>query len=81
MTTDTGTPSPPDDNRRLDPMVVATIEVVVAVAVWGLIGLIIDLVAGTGAWVQFIGVVTGTAIGLVLARRRAMPLQGAGTDG
>lgn len=73
MTTDTGAPSPPDDGGLNDVLVVA-IEVVVAVAVWGLIGLIVDLVAGTSPWVQFFGVLTGTAVGLVLARRRATPL-------
>lgn len=59
-------------------MLVVAIEVVVAVAVWGLIGLIIDLVAGTGPWVQFGGVLMGTVVGLVLARRRATPLSTAG---
>lgn len=78
MTSDTGAPSPPDTDGGLDALLVVAIEVVVAVAVWGLIGLIIDLVAGTGPWVQFVGILVGTAIGLVLARRRATPLSAAG---
>ncbi|MBW3605242.1 MAG: hypothetical protein KY460_10095 [Actinobacteria bacterium] len=65
--------STPNDADGLDTMVVIAIQVVVAIAVWGLLGLIVDLIAGTGPWVQFVGVLMGTLIALVLAQRLATP--------
>lgn len=61
------------DGRELDTMVVIAIQVVVAVALWGLVGMLIDLVAGTAQWFQFVGVMLGTIIALALAQRRASP--------
>lgn len=65
------------DDRGLDVMVVIAIEVIVAVTVWGSLGLLIDLATGTGPWVQFCGIVFGTMIALALVQRRATP---AGTE-
>lgn len=62
------------DADGLDTMAVIAIQVVVAVAVWGLVGLLIDLIAGTGPWLQFIGVLIGTLIALVMAQRLATPM-------
>lgn len=62
------------NDRGLDVMVVSAIQVVVAVAVWGLVGLLIDLVAGTGPLFQFLGIVLGTMIALALAQRHATPV-------
>jgi F0F1-type ATP synthase assembly protein I len=74
MTTDEGAMSTTQTNDRgLDVMVVIAIEVVVAVAVWGLVGLLIDLIAGTAPWFQFGGIVLGTVIALALAQRHATP--------
>jgi len=64
-------------DRGLDVMVVIAIQLVVAVAVWGLVGLLIDLVAGTGPWVQFCGIVLGTMIALALVQRHATPVDDA----
>ena len=60
-------------DRGLDVMAVIAIQVVVAVAVWGLVGLLIDLVLGTRPWVQFCGIVLGTMIALALTQRHAAP--------
>lgn len=65
--------SPQRDEHGLDTMLTVAIQIVVAVAVWGLAGLLVDLVAGTGPWVQFAGIVVGTMIGLTLVQRRATP--------
>lgn len=65
--------STPSDADGLDTMAVIAIQVVVAIAVWGLLGLIIDLIAGTSPWVQFVGLLIGTLIALVLAQRLAAP--------
>ena len=76
MTTDEGAMSTTRTNDRgLDVMVVIAIQVVVAVAVWGLVGLLIDLIAGTGPWVQFCGIVLGTMIALALSQRHATPTE------
>lgn len=61
------------DGRELDTMLVIAIQVVVAVALWGLLGMLVDLVAGTAQWFQFIGIGLGTVIALALAQRRATP--------
>ncbi len=63
------------NDRGLDVMAVIAIQVIVAVAVWGLVGLLIDLVAGTGPWVQFCGIVLGTMIALALTQRHATPVE------
>lgn len=67
-----------DDADGLDTMAVIAIQVVVAVAIWGLAGLLIDLLAGTGPWLQFVGVLLGTLIALVLSQRLATPLESDG---
>lgn len=63
------------NDRGLDVMVVIAIQVIVAVAVWGLVGLVIDLIAGTRPWVQFCGIVLGTMIALALTQRQATPIE------
>jgi len=63
------------NDRGVDVVAVIAIQVVVAVAIWGLVGLLIDLVAGTGPWVQFCGIVLGTMIALALAQRHATPVE------
>lgn len=63
------------NDRGLDVMVVIAIQVVVAVAVWGLAGLLVDVVAGTGPWFQFSGIVLGTMIALALVQRHATPVE------
>jgi F0F1-type ATP synthase assembly protein I len=74
MATDEGAVSTTQTNDRgLDVMVVVAIQVVVAVSVWGLVGLLIDLALGTGPWVQFGGIMLGTFIALALAQRHATP--------
>ena len=75
MTTDEGAVPRPRDSHGTDTILTIAIEVVVAVGVWGLIGLVIDLVAGTGPWVQFAGILVGTFVGLALVQRRATPAQ------
>ncbi|CAN5824623.1 hypothetical protein BH23ACT10_BH23ACT10_01600 [soil metagenome] len=66
------------DADGLDTMAIIAIQVVVAVAVWGLAGLLIDLLAGTGPWLQFVGVLIGMLIALALAQRLATPLESEG---
>lgn len=61
------------NDRGLDVMVVVAIQVVVAVSVWGLVGLLIDLALGTGPWAQFGGIMLGAFIALALAQRHAAP--------
>lgn len=63
------------NDRGLDVMAVIAIQVIVAVAVWGLVGLLIDLVVGTRPWVQFCGIVLGTMIALALTQRHATPTE------
>lgn len=63
--------SGPRDVHGLDTMLVVAIQFVVAVSVWGLLGLLVDLVAGTRPWVQFAGLALGTVIALALAQRHA----------
>jgi F0F1-type ATP synthase assembly protein I len=85
MTSDQGAASSDDaavdpylDDHPLDLVAVVAIQVVVAVAVWGLLGLIVDLVLDTRPWAQFCGIVIGTMVGLVLAQRYATPGDGDG---
>lgn len=75
MTTDEDAVPRPRDPNGTDTVLTIAIQLVVAVAVWGLLGLVIDLVAGTGPWVQFVGIVLGTFVGLALAQRRAAPVE------
>ena len=75
MTTDEGARSRPRDSHGTDTILTIAIEVVVAVAVWGLAGLVVDLLVGTGPWLQFTGILLGTMIGLALAQRRATPAE------
>jgi F0F1-type ATP synthase assembly protein I len=65
------------DDHGLGVMAVIAIQVVVAVAVWGLAGLLLDLLIGTGPWLQFAGIVLGTMIALALAQRHATPIDDA----
>jgi F0F1-type ATP synthase assembly protein I len=66
-----------DDDHGLGVMAVIAIQVVVAVAVWGLAGLLLDLLLGTAPWLQFAGIVLGTMIALALAQRQATPIDDA----
>jgi F0F1-type ATP synthase assembly protein I len=75
VTTDEGAGSRPRDSHGTDTILTIAIEVVVAVAVWGLVGLVLDLVAGTGPWLQYIGILLGTMVGLALVQRRATPAE------
>ncbi len=82
MTTDDPAGSAPPDGRGLSFAVTILIEVVVAVSVWGLLGLIVDVAVGTGPWVQFVGLLVGTMIALALAQRRATsPAESEPSDG
>ena len=69
--TDRGAVPATRGDRGLDVMAVIAIEVVVAVTVWGLLGLLVDLVLGTGRWMQFVGIMVGTMIALALSQRHA----------
>jgi F0F1-type ATP synthase assembly protein I len=75
VTTDEGAVQRPRDTHGTDAMLTIAIEVVVAVAIWGGLGLILDLLAGTGPWLQFFGILLGTMIGLALVQRRATPVE------
>jgi hypothetical protein len=82
VTTDDDEMTTRDDARGLDVIAVVAIQVVVAVAVWGLAGLLVDLVLGTGPWLQFTGVIVGTMIALALAQRLALgPTDGKASHG
>lgn len=69
------TPDPPGRPRRpparLDAAWVMAIYFVVAVAVWGLIGFVLDLLLTLQPWLTFVGLLIGTGVGLLLAQRRA----------
>ena len=71
MTTSEGIALSPTTDRGVDLMLAVAIQFVVAVAVWGGMGLGLDLLLSTGPWAQFVGVMVGTAVGLVLAQRGA----------
>lgn len=73
MTTSEGTALSPTTDRGVDLMLAVAIQFVVAVAVWGAVGLGLDLLLSTGPWLQFVGVMVGTGVGLVLAQRGAAP--------
>jgi F0F1-type ATP synthase assembly protein I len=73
MTTSEGVALSPTTDRGVDLMLAVAIQFVVAIAVWGGIGLVLDLLLPTAPWLQFIGIMLGTAVGLVLAQRRAVP--------
>lgn len=73
MTTSEGALSPETD-RDVDAMLSVAIQFVVAVAVWGAIGLVLDLVLPFSPWLHFGGVLFGVFVGLALARRQATPL-------
>ena len=64
-------------DQGLGVMAVIAIQVVVAVAVWGLAGLLPDLLIGTGPCLQFGGIVLGTMIALALVQRHATPIDDA----
>ena len=72
MTTSEGIALSPTTPTHVDRMLAVAIQFVVAVAVWGAIGLVLDLLLSTAHWLQFAGVMTGSLIGLVLVQRRAM---------
>ncbi len=74
MTTHEGAVSTQPDAGGLDVIATIAIQVVVAISVWGLVGLLVDLLLGTGPWVQFGGLLLGTMIALVLSQRRATSL-------
>jgi F0F1-type ATP synthase assembly protein I len=71
MTTSEGIALSPTTDRGVDLMLAVAIQFVVAVAVWGGVGLGLDLLLSTKPWLQFIGVMAGTVVGLVLSQRRA----------
>jgi F0F1-type ATP synthase assembly protein I len=73
MTTSEDVALSPSTDRGVDLMLAVAIQFVVAIAVWGGIGLVLDLLLPTAPWLQFTGIMLGTAIGLVLAQRRAVP--------
>lgn len=75
MTTDEGAVPRPRDTHGTDTTLTIAIEIVVAIAIWGGLGLVLDLLAGTGPWLQFFGILLGTMIGLALVRRRATPVE------
>jgi F0F1-type ATP synthase assembly protein I len=58
-------------DHGVDLMLAVAIQFVVAVAVWGTVGLVLDLLLPTAPWLQFAGVTAGSLIGLVLVQRRA----------
>lgn len=70
MTTSEGALSPNTD-RGVDLMLAVAIQFVVAVAIWGAVGLALDQVLPVAPWLHFTGVMVGVAVGLVLAQRRA----------
>jgi len=71
MTTSEGALSPKTD-RGVDLMLAVAIQFVVAVAIWGAVGLLLDQFLPVAPWLHFIGVMVGVGVGLVLAQRRAM---------
>jgi F0F1-type ATP synthase assembly protein I len=73
MTTSEGIALSPTTDRGVDLMLAVAIQFVVAVAVWGGVGLGLDLLLSSGPWLQFVGVMVGTGVGLVLAQRGAAP--------
>lgn len=73
MTTSEGTALSPTTDRGVHLMLAVAIQFVVAVAVWGAVGLVLDLLLPTAPWLQFAGILFGTAVGLVLAQRGAAP--------
>jgi F0F1-type ATP synthase assembly protein I len=62
-------------------MLAVAIQFVVAIAVWGVIGLGLDLLLPTAPWLQFAGVTAGALIGLVLVERRAVAPASGGQGG
>lgn len=64
----------PNTDRGVDAMLGVAIQFVVAISVWGAVGLVLDLVLPSESWLHFIGVLFGVFVGLVLAHRQATPL-------
>lgn len=77
MTTSEGALSP-NTERGVDLPLAVAIQFVVAVAIWGAIGLGLDLLLSTAPWMHFTGVLVGVGVGLVLAERRALAPDPAG---
>jgi hypothetical protein len=71
MTASEGTALSPTTDRGVDLILAVAIRFVVAVAVWGGVGLVLDLLLPTAPWLQFTGILIGTVVGLVLAQRGA----------
>lgn len=80
MTTSEGSLSPSTD-QGVDLALVVAIQFVVAVAIWGAVGLALDQFLPIAPWGHFTGVMVGVAIGLVLAQRRAVAPHGDGGHG
>jgi F0F1-type ATP synthase assembly protein I len=81
MTTSEGIALSPATDRGVDRTLAVAIQFVVAVAVWGAVGLGLDQLLPTAPWLQFAGVTTGALIGLVLVQRRAVsPAAEGGAD-
>lgn len=81
MTTSEGIALSPDTNRGVDRMLAVAIQFVVAIAIWGGVGLALDQILPTAPWLQFTGVMVGTGIGLVLGQRRARQPRSGGDHG
>ena len=56
---------------RLGHGVTTAVQVLVVTLVWFTVGRVLDLVAGTGPWLTFLGAALGVWIGMLLAWRRA----------
>ena len=73
MTTSEGIALSPATDRGVDRTLATAIQFVVAIAVWGGVGLGLDQFLSTAPWLQSAGVTAGALIGLVLVQRRAAP--------
>lgn len=62
----------PNTTGGVDFTLAAAIHYVVAVAVWGALGLLVDQILPTAPWGHVVGVFAGSQIGLVLVQRRAV---------
>jgi F0F1-type ATP synthase assembly protein I len=81
MTTSEGTALSPNTDHGVDRMLTVAIQFVVAIAVWGTVGLVLDQILPTAPWLQFAGVTAGSLIGLVLVQRSATAPDPAGEGG
>lgn len=66
-----GAGSGPEMDSTLDPVVLMSVELIVALALWTLVGRVADALLSTGPWLTVLGAVLGWTIGLTMLRRRA----------